>query len=480
MEAGSRLRDAIIGIMSELKEALSERELEILRLVATGAANKEIARQLVISPNTVKVHMRNIFAKIGVASRTEATLYAVQIGLVNPSAVGMTVESDPNGEGKLAGTPAADDLRGSAVVYAEPRVLEPPARPTWTRWQIAAVVLLALVLIGSGAALGARLLGAPTPAPQATQGANAQFMPVQRWSSNTTLPEARKGMGVVEYENAFYILAGEGADGIDPSTLRFNPTSNSWETLADKPTPVSEIQAALLGEKIYVPGGKLSDGSLTEQMEVYDPREDSWERRADLPAAVSGYALAALEGRLYLFGGRGESGYLDEVYEYDPGEDRWSPRASMDHPRAFAGAAVVGGKIYIMGGYDGKQSLRLNQAYMPSRDGSGVDPWETYTPLPEPRHGMGATVLASGIYLVGGWDDEGNSGMLGPQQYSVQEDQWAAFDRPPQAAGALPGLIASGNFLYVLGGETDTGLSDAVHIYQAIYTIAVPIISSDR
>src|SRR5713101_3272704 len=60
---------------------LSDREREILRLVATGASNKDIARQLTISPNTVKVHLRNIFAKIGSASRTEATLYAIRAGL---------------------------------------------------------------------------------------------------------------------------------------------------------------------------------------------------------------------------------------------------------------------------------------------------------------------------------------------------------------------------------------------------------------
>ncbi|HEU5097442.1 MAG TPA: response regulator transcription factor, partial [Roseiflexaceae bacterium] len=68
--------------MSSDTSQISEREREILRLVATGATNQQIAYQLNISVNTVKVHLRNIFGKIGVTSRTEATLYAVRSGLV--------------------------------------------------------------------------------------------------------------------------------------------------------------------------------------------------------------------------------------------------------------------------------------------------------------------------------------------------------------------------------------------------------------
>jgi NarL family two-component system response regulator LiaR len=61
-------------------EALSEREMEVLRLAATGVSNKDIAQQLFLSPRTVQVHLGNIFGKLGVASRTEAVLYALRKG----------------------------------------------------------------------------------------------------------------------------------------------------------------------------------------------------------------------------------------------------------------------------------------------------------------------------------------------------------------------------------------------------------------
>lgn len=63
-------------------ETLSERETAVLRLVAVGKANKEIARALSLSEETVKAHLKNIFAKLDVADRTHAVTVAARRGII--------------------------------------------------------------------------------------------------------------------------------------------------------------------------------------------------------------------------------------------------------------------------------------------------------------------------------------------------------------------------------------------------------------
>jgi DNA-binding NarL/FixJ family response regulator len=71
---------------SGTKAELTTREVEVLRLVGTGAANKEIALQLGISERTARTHVSNILGKLGLASRTQAALWAVREGLVQVDA----------------------------------------------------------------------------------------------------------------------------------------------------------------------------------------------------------------------------------------------------------------------------------------------------------------------------------------------------------------------------------------------------------
>jgi NarL family two-component system response regulator LiaR len=65
------------------EEPLTQRELEVLRLLAQGYENKDIAAQLVISDATVRTHVSNILSKLQLASRTQAALYALREGLAS-------------------------------------------------------------------------------------------------------------------------------------------------------------------------------------------------------------------------------------------------------------------------------------------------------------------------------------------------------------------------------------------------------------
>ena len=85
-EASKRLMHEVRAPQSP--EVLTERETEVLRLLAKGKANKEIARELKVSEHTVKSHVHSVLAKLGVLSRTQAAMYAARIGLVSVEQVG--------------------------------------------------------------------------------------------------------------------------------------------------------------------------------------------------------------------------------------------------------------------------------------------------------------------------------------------------------------------------------------------------------
>ena len=74
--------DAINGDRRNLHEDLTNRELEVLHLIADGLSNQEIADKLYITLKTVKTHVSNILSKLEVSDRTQATIYAFKHGIV--------------------------------------------------------------------------------------------------------------------------------------------------------------------------------------------------------------------------------------------------------------------------------------------------------------------------------------------------------------------------------------------------------------
>ena len=456
---------------------LSERELEILKLLATGASNKDIAQRLVISPNTVKVHLRNIFTKIGVVSRTEATLYAIQHGVTSPKILTSPAGLETNHSSESADTfTQSDGIAGndgySGGLLSSPTKIEPQLageiRSDWRQIALLSITLLAVLLIVfilRGVLIPQATVAAPTINPVSTNTA-------PYWDVKAPIPLGRSGMAGAVYENTIYVFAGESKSGATGEVDRYDPASNKWEKLTAKPNAVSEIGAALLGEKIYIPGGKLASGQYTNILEVYDPRHDTWERKASVPISISAYAIASFEGKMYIFGGWDGKGYLKIVFVYDPNRDAWNEGTVMTTPRAYASAEVANDKIYVIGGYDGSRSLTSNEAYIPAREGS-EDPWEERAPLPEGRYAMGVASLADIIYIAGGQTDTKSAPAI--LEYLPQQNTWQTSQNPPQALGSGLILEAVNPHLYALGGKVNGTPQTFNQAYQAIYTILFPI-----
>ncbi len=428
--------------------SLSDREREVLALVATGASNQEIARALVISPNTVKVHLRNIFAKLGVQSRTEATMEAVRRGWVS--------------------VPASADVAAGLVggeIWPIPRRTE---LAPWQRVYMAAAALVialaisAPVLLRSGRRAVAATAFSDVGQPQAAAEMRTQL---PRWNTGATLPAPRSRLALIAGMTELYAIGGETASGVTGAMTIYDPTSNRWLSGPAKPAPVANVAGAMLDGRVYVPGGTTPDGSVSAVLEVYDPDAGRWETRAPLPEPRTAYALAALDGKLYLFGGWDGERYRADVFVYDPATDAWSSGAPLPGPRGYGAAAALDGEIYVVGGFDGEQELDRVDVYDPADE-----EWTTRAPLSEPRAGLGLASLGPRLYAIGGgWAD--------PATYSEQYDAgtaaWSRIESPVLGEWRNVGVAAHAQSIYAVGGWSQ-GYLDVNAAYEAIIRQLLP------
>jgi ATP/maltotriose-dependent transcriptional regulator MalT len=86
LDVSSVPRVVYLSLLTGLREPLSERELEVLRLIVCGDSNQEIAEALVLSIDTIKRHVSNIFSKLGVNNRVQAVVQAHALGLLSVKA----------------------------------------------------------------------------------------------------------------------------------------------------------------------------------------------------------------------------------------------------------------------------------------------------------------------------------------------------------------------------------------------------------
>ncbi|MCB0206909.1 MAG: hypothetical protein KDH89_18990 [Anaerolineae bacterium] len=434
--------------MSADENPLSKREQEILTLVARGLTNQEIAKELVISHNTVKVHLRNIFAKLEVVSRTEATVKAAQSGWID-----------------LAGIEEQTDDE------AAPAAL-PPALPPLARWQRVYFFLAAsLVLLALLAPNLLTRLEAQAPENDLSDAGRAEIGSVtrvatNRWNSLAALPFARSRLALVALDDVLYAIGGEDADGPASDVDVYDPETNGWLPRTALPMPVANVQAAAVDDQIFIPGGTAADGTTNAGLQVYDATSDSWQAGAMMPAPRAGYALAALDDTLYLFGGWDGTAYSDSVWEYDPAGDVWMQRSPLPRAIGFAGAAAFDDRILVAGGFDGVSEYADCSLYYPEDDR-----WETCAPMILPRGGLGLAVDGTSVYAIGGgWQ----RAMGFNERYDTLTNTWSSIPSPVPGQWLNPGIASRGSQVYAVGGWSG-GYLDFNEAFQSTFRAFLPL-----
>ena len=128
-----------------------------------------------------------------------------------------------------------------------------------------------------------------TPGSASPTGVNT-LPPVARRRPIASLSVARSGLAVVAYENQIYTIGGETEQGVVGKVDLYRVELDTWELKKAKPLAVADINAAVIGGLIYVPGGRLASGEPTDVVEAFDPVANRWEGRASLPVPLSAYA----------------------------------------------------------------------------------------------------------------------------------------------------------------------------------------------
>lgn len=139
--------------------------------------------------------------------------------------------------------------------------------------------------------------------------------------------------------------------------LLFDTVTGQWNRAAPALISRNSAAGAVIGDQLYVVGGRTVTGGNVADLEVYDPKEDRWRRASPMPQAQGGLAAAAIDRQLIAFGGEyfgaGGHGVHADCWRYNPNGDTWSALDPMPTPRHGLGAVSDGRAVFAVGGSTG-------------------------------------------------------------------------------------------------------------------------------
>ncbi len=332
----------------------------------------------------------------------------------------------------------------------------------------------------------------PSSGNSAAGPAVSSVFPNEGWTSLTAMPAARWAHAMASYttgtypDNAafIYVISGGDASFANTSELsRYDVAADSWSDLAPMSPSRTQINAARIGGRIFVPGGYAGSFSPTTTLSIYDIATGQWSIGASLPQATGDYAIGVYADRyMYVIGGYSGSGDLNNVQVYDTTLNSWQT-ATAKPGNAVAGlrGGIAGNRIVIVGGYSQVLAAELADAYVGTIDPTDptVIAWAAiaaYPGGPAGRLGAGAPVSAGPaqgtdgldfvVFTGGDPDGAGVSVKADTWIYDVNAAAWkSAPDKPTGVSNIcnIAGISSGGKLQMVTTGGYNGSIIVAVN-----------------
>lgn len=264
--------------------------------------------------------------------------------------------------------------------------------------------------------------------------------------------------------NKLYVFAGDLSNNVRTGTLyAYNFDTTSWvlvSTLSTNPRRATTLEA--IDGKLYVHGGFSSSAILIDTW-VYDPVANTWTAKANGLYSSNGHSSVNHNGKMYLYGGYGNlagtNQRLDKMRKYDPATNVWTPLTSG--PVALVGPAmgIIGNKIYVFAGADTSAIGGCNAFFVYD---ILLDTWDVIDiPRPPARTGHVSWVDDNKFYIAGGTDSS-SSLLSDTWVYDPVTNLWTELTPMVKATSNATANIHAG-VTYMFGGKTvDMVISNAL------------------